>query len=148
MLEGDDEPQDRGIQTLSTLSLMNVLAGSINAASAAIAEAGIDCVDVATGGVAAIVTRSDGQAQVVLDPCPSDDEAIEGLCLVSYLKSRGEITDFWATAAPSARLAQSANEIDFDTLGNNAIEAASGARLVVIEALTQAATEAKTMSKS
>ena len=135
VLEGDEEQQTQGEDILSTLGLMNILAGSVTAASAAIVDAGIDCVDVVTGGVAAIVSQSDGQEQVILDPCPSDNETVDGSCLVSHLHSRGEITDLWAI---DNRASHSSKLMDFDTLVNNAIEAASGARLVVIEALARA----------
>lgn len=85
-------------------SMMNVLAGCITVASAAIIEAGIDCVDTVTGGIAAIVRspgatqgveEGSGKTQVVMDPCPSEHERIVAACVVGYLHSRDEVTELW-----------------------------------------------------
>ena len=90
--------------------LISVLAGCITVASAAIADAGIDCVDLVSGGVAAIVRnpnvkgkgRSDGEIETkvegpyaVLDPCPAEHQEIVAACVVGYLAGRDEITELW-----------------------------------------------------
>ncbi|OCL13852.1 exoribonuclease family protein [Glonium stellatum] len=90
--------------------LMTVLAGCVTVASAAIADAGIDCVDLVSGGVAAIVRnpdakgkgRSEGEAETktegpytVLDPCPAEHQEIVAGCVVGYLPGRDEITALW-----------------------------------------------------
>ncbi len=93
--------------------LMGVLAGCITVASAAIADAGIDVVDLVSGGFAAIVRdppppgnskgkgRDDtkqGQEELytVLDPCPAEHHEIVAACVVGYPPGRDEITELWA----------------------------------------------------
>lgn len=80
--------------------LLNVLAGCITVASAAIVDAGIDVVDMVSGGVAAMVrnpSARDDKEQVVrlLDPCPAEHSEIVAACVVGYLASRDEITEIW-----------------------------------------------------
>lgn len=83
--------------------LLNVLAGCVTVASAAIADAGIDCVDLVSGGVAALVRRDGpkksekegGDLVTVLDPSPAEHNNIVAACAVGYLASRDEITEIW-----------------------------------------------------
>ncbi|KAF2198261.1 hypothetical protein GQ43DRAFT_457955 [Delitschia confertaspora ATCC 74209] len=79
--------------------LLNVLAGCITVASAAIADAEIDCVDMVSGGVAAVVQDQENGKEasrlVVMDPCPSEHRDILAACVVGYLPSRDEITELW-----------------------------------------------------
>lgn len=80
ILEGDEDgwwgdSASEGNATGSGWGLLNVLAGCITVASAAITDAGIDCVDVVCGGVAAI-TRNPSSTQQqelarILDPLSS-----------------------------------------------------------------------------
>ena len=129
VLEGEDDGQDGRDTSLSGLGMMNVLAGCITAASAAIADAGIDCVDLISGGVAAI-TKTD--AIGVLDPCPSEHDDFRAACVVGYLQSRDEITELWMKGDAS----------DSERLINRAVEAAVLGRTVLAEAVKEAA-EAK-----
>ncbi|KAK4999867.1 3'-5'-exoribonuclease [Elasticomyces elasticus] len=111
VLEGEEDAwwaDDRGEGSGAANAgwgMMSVLAACITAASAALVDAGIDCVDMITGGVAAIV-RSTGHATdatvnggsrsvVVLDPCPSEHEYIQAACVVGYLEARDEVTELW-----------------------------------------------------
>ena len=142
VLEGDEESHV-GPDTRMTgdWSAMNILSGCITVASAAIADAGIDCIDLVTGGVAAFASQANGRPQLVLDPCPTDHESVDGACVVAYLQSRDEITEIWArderrTSPPTSDTA------DLGALVDNAVEAASAARLVLVDAL-QDATEEK-----
>ncbi|KAF2645420.1 hypothetical protein P280DRAFT_475962 [Massarina eburnea CBS 473.64] len=77
--------------------LLNVLAGCITVAGAAIVDAGIDCVDMVSGGVAAVVRdNKDGKELVrILDPCPAEHQDIVAACAVGYLPSRDEVTEVW-----------------------------------------------------
>ncbi len=80
--------------------LLNVLAGCITVASAAIVDAGIDVVDMVSGGVAAIIrnpsaTNKKGTLVRVLDPCPAEHQYIVAACTVGYLTNRDEITELW-----------------------------------------------------
>lgn len=119
--------------------MMTVLAGCITAASAALAEAGIDCVDLATGGVAALVRPSsiatlikeNGQTsdlRLVLDPSPSEHEEIVAACVVAYLGSRDEITEIWMKGDVGAAS---------DTLMDGAVNAALAVRGVLAEAVKE-----------
>ncbi|KAF1955731.1 hypothetical protein CC80DRAFT_78241 [Byssothecium circinans] len=78
--------------------LLNVLAGCITVAGAAIVDAGIDCVDMVSGGVAAITRNpsdEDKEGARILDPCPAEHQDIVAACAVGYLASRDEITEVW-----------------------------------------------------
>ncbi|KAI9163743.1 Exosome complex component MTR3 [Paramyrothecium foliicola] len=76
--------------------LMVILSHCITVAAAAIADAGIDCVDTISGGVAALVTTQDGDTpNFVLDPAPSEHDKILAACCVGYLPGRDEVTNLW-----------------------------------------------------
>ena len=74
--------------------MMSVLSGCITVASAAIADAGIDCVDIVSGGVAAVIRGQgkNGSTALVLDPVPSEHQEILAAAIVAYLPARDEIT--------------------------------------------------------
>ncbi|KAL8965447.1 MAG: hypothetical protein Q9183_003849 [Haloplaca sp. 2 TL-2023] len=159
VLEGeDDEPQAVGhdIQKEEGVSsgwgMMSVLSGCITVASAAIADAGIDCVDLASGGVAAIVRqptppgpKANNAPYIVLDPCPAEHVEILAVCVVGYLRSRDEITELW-TRGDVGSLPTS-GEASFEDLVDRAVEAAVSSRLVLAAAL-EAATKYKLEAKS
>ncbi|KAK1062633.1 3'-5'-exoribonuclease [Friedmanniomyces endolithicus] len=111
--------------------IMTVLAGCITAASAALVDAGIDCVDLISGGVAAVkdAGRHGGQEgrAVVLDPAPSEhDGEIMAACVVGYLQSRDEVTEMWMKGDAGAQV---------QTLIDEAVKAASLVRAVLAEAV-------------
>ena len=114
--------------------LMTVLAGCITVASAALVDAGIDCVDLLTGGVAAVVRDGPDahDARVVLDPCPAEHE-VQAAAVVGYLQSRDEITAVWMKGDAGAR-----TEVVLD----QAVKAACMTRAVLAEAVRETA-EAK-----
>ncbi|KAF1964600.1 exoribonuclease family protein [Bimuria novae-zelandiae CBS 107.79] len=105
--------------------MLNVLAGCITVASAAIMDAGIDCVDMVAGGVAAM-TKDGGQK--LLDPCPAEHQDIVAACAVGYLASRDEITEIWLKGDVGA---------DPDDLIENATHAAIGSVSVLKEVLLE-----------
>jgi exosome complex component MTR3 len=138
ILEGDEDgwwgdSDTEGSSSGSGWGLLNVLAGCITVASAAITDAGIDCVDVVTGGVAAIVQNtSSSNAQDsgrLLDPCPAEHKDIVAACTVAYLASRDEITEVWMKGDVGA---------DPDALIEGATHAAVGSLAVVKEVLLEA----------
>lgn len=97
VIEGD---QDRSLshgEYDEAWDTMNVLAGCITVASAALADAGIDCVDTVAGGVAALVSRKekDTKPELVIDPLASEHDKILAACCVAYLPKREEITNLW-----------------------------------------------------
>ncbi|TQV93033.1 ubiquitin-protein ligase (Asi3) [Cordyceps javanica] len=73
IIEGELTRQAAQDQGIEGWEMMNVLSGCITVASAAIADAGIDCVDTVAGGVAAMVIEDESDEHtVVLDPVPSE----------------------------------------------------------------------------
>lgn len=113
---------------------MSVLAGCVTAASAALVDAGIDCVDMVSGGVAALVGGGEGgKDEVVIDPTPAEHE-IKASCLVAYLQSRDEITEMWMKGEAGTEL---------EGLIEQAVRSATLTRSVLVDAVKEAA-EAKT----
>lgn len=136
--------------------MMSVLSGCITVASAAIIDAGIDCVDLVTGGMAAIVsqpslkafegpqtplakeTEPTADSKVIIDPCPSEHQEIGAACVVAYLQSRDEITELWAKGeAMSSAINHHPDQSALDVLMDQAVEAAIAARLVLIEVISE-----------
>jgi exosome complex component MTR3 len=65
-------------------------------AAAALADAGIDCVDTVAGGVAALVQDADDSTpSIVVDPIPSEHQKVLAACCVAYLPIRDEVTNLW-----------------------------------------------------
>ena len=142
VLEGEDDSWNKGQLSESSRKrcwgLMSILSGCITVASAAIVDAGIDCIDLVTGGVAAIVRQPTASPQVFLDPCPSDHEAIFAACVVGYSQKKDEITELWTTGTVMPlETSDGASIVGFDTLVDQAVEAAVAARLVLIEAIKE-----------
>ena len=125
------------------LGMMSILSGCITVASAAINDAGVDCVDLVTGGVAAIVRQPSTPPQVFVDPCPSDDDEVVAACVIGYLQARDEITELWfrGNIAASTNGNRGAT-MEFEPLVDQAVEAAVAARLVLVEAIKES-TEVK-----
>ena len=162
VLEGEedcleDEPfasNDSEYSRSKGLGMMSVLSGCITVASAAIVDAGIDCVDFVIGGVAAVArppltykqkaksrVKSDyaeSTYQILMDPSPAEHEDLDAFCVVGYLQSRDEVTELWVKGNTSNRGdSQDQDETVLDALTDRAVEAAMAARRVVIEALKQ-----------
>lgn len=143
VLEGEvheswNESQSSESGRTSCWGLMSILSGCITVASAAIVDAGIDCIDIVTGGVAAIVRQPTAPPQVFRDPCPSDHEEIFAACVIGYLQSRDEVTELW-TIGDILMLTggNGASDMAFEPLVDQAVEAAVAARLVLIEAIKE-----------
>jgi exosome complex component MTR3 len=157
VLEGEDE----GISGDELLGfggghgwgMMNVLAGCITVASAALADARIDCLDLISGGIAAIVEADRAQEgenlvtsiigggrQLVLDPCPSEHHRIIAACVVGYLSSSDEITELWLRGdiPYRSKLADGA-DIDLEQLIGGAVNCASMTRTVLMETAKESA---------
>lgn len=127
---GDSEKPGAG----NGWGLLNVLAGCITVASAAITDAGIDCVDLVCGGVAAIIRNPDSQENTeekirILDPCLAEHKDVVAACAVGYLASRDEITEIWMKGDVGA---------DPEHLIEGAIHASVGGLAVVKEVLIEA----------
>lgn len=154
ILEGEEDHWwgDEAIGSRSSSTewgLMSVLSGCITVASAAIVDAGIDCVDITTGGIAALVQKSDSKddeyaTEFVIDPVPSEHQNILAACTVAYLPNRDEITNVWIRG----RLGASERSVqDHDRssiiLTDYAVQAACGSQKVLLAALKEASTRKK-----
>lgn len=96
IVEGDVVRRSANDETHEEWDMMGVLSGCIAVAAAAIADAGIDCVDTVTSGVAAVVMDDDTEeVLVVLDPVPSEHQTILAACCVAYLPTRDEVSSLW-----------------------------------------------------
>ena len=172
MLEGEEDNYN-GKELMKTTEeygqsegwgVMSILSACITVASAGIADAGIDCVDLVTGGVAATVcqpsmdstvhsriksnqSRPERSITLVKDPCPAEHEEILAACVVGYLQSRDEITEIWVKGDVTDHFnKQSSDGTGLDSLMDQAIESAMATRLVLVEAVKES-TELK-MQKS
>ncbi|SPO02636.1 related to 3' exoribonuclease family protein [Cephalotrichum gorgonifer] len=96
IVEGDYEAYASQSGRDETWDLMNVLGACITVASAAVIDAGIDCIDSVTGGVAAFVSSdTDDTPVIILDPALSESPEVLAACCVAYLPSRDEISAVW-----------------------------------------------------
>ncbi len=164
VLEGEEdrlEDDGRGITRsddghANGWGLMSILSGCITVASAAIADAGIDCIDLVTGGVAAIVRqpnqiplqhpqdsnfKSDGagtSTSIIVDPDPAEHQEMVAACVVGYLQSRDELTEIWVKGDISRPSNTKRSEHSgLELLIDQAIEAASSARRVLTETILE-----------
>ncbi|KAH9844935.1 3' exoribonuclease family protein [Teratosphaeria destructans] len=133
VLEGEEDGWwcDAGAsgETGGGWGLMGVLAGSITVASAALVDAGIDCVDLISGGVAAMIGSDGGDgSSLVLDPQFTDHEVVKAACVVGYLQSRDEVTEMWIKGDVGQGTEQLVDE---------AVKAASLSRTVLVEAVKE-----------
>jgi len=149
ILEGEEDQwwgDDRGRGSISAAEwgMMSVLSGCITVASAAIADAGIDCVDVVSGGVAAVVRETGSQGEpsttrLLLDPVPSEHKEIVSACIVAYLPGRDEITDLWVKGDIGHKNQISSQNPSYEDLADNAVQAALGSHRVLVGALRETA---------
>ena len=140
ILEGDEDywnlPGQAQHGGIEGVGMMNVLAGCITVASAALADARIDCLDLLAGGVAAIISNGKAFGSRLLDPCPIEHAEISSACVVGYLPSRDEVTEIWARGD----LAQKdGGASGLEDLVDSAVTAARGAQLVQQEAVRESA---------
>ncbi|KAK5998145.1 Exosome complex component MTR3 [Cladobotryum mycophilum] len=135
IIEGELSRQDSVQQGIEEWEMMNVLSGCITVASAAIADAGIDCVDTVSGGVSAlVVNENDGnETAVILDPVPLEHGDILAACCVAYLPNRDEITNLWFRG----RL-PSSDPDTYRTLVSRAVHASKGTQKLITDCLNEA----------
>jgi exosome complex component MTR3 len=137
VLEGEEDgfwadaaEQQQGGKAGGGWGMMSVLAGCITVASAALCDAGIDCVDLVSGGVAALVrTGEGGEEEYLVDAAPSEQD-IKAACVVGYLQSRDEITEMWMKGDVGAA--------DSEMLIDSAVKAAVLTRTVLADAVREA----------
>lgn len=138
--------------------MMNVLAGCITVASAAIADARIDCLDLVAGGVSAIVMNDDQKGKkkgvgengmqesvpqdrsLILDPNPSEHKDIVSVCLVGFMPSRDEMTELWLKGdIPEFSALARDPGFSYESLIDGAVSAACGAQAVLVDAVRESA---------
>jgi exosome complex component MTR3 len=106
----------------------------------------MDCVDLVSGGIAAIIQEPSHDKEVnsqdyriVLDPVPLEHSCIIASCVVGYLQSRDELTEVWIKGGMP--VASPANQIDSKSimvsLVDSAVRAASASRLVLVAAIEE-----------
>lgn len=123
--------------------MMNVLAGCITAASAAIADAHIDCLDLVAGGVAALVAddttdSSNAPPKLMLDTDPAEHRSIVSSCVVAYMPARDEITELWLKGDSSKVSLEAGDErTGHESLIDGAVHAARGAHTVLAQAVRE-----------
>ncbi|KAI5801527.1 3' exoribonuclease family, domain 1-domain-containing protein [Peziza echinospora] len=132
------------------VGLLGVLAGAITCASAAIADAGIECVDLVTGGVSALVRKrglvsigdnstASQELIVVQDPSPEEHDPNDVIAayVVGYMAAREELTEIWMRGAVDVSLDDDSAESDLDRLMDGAIMAATETRRVLNEGVAE-----------
>lgn len=121
--------------------MMNVLAGCITAASAAIADAHIDCLDLVAGGVAALVSDEEkgspaAAPKLMLDTDPAEHRSIVSACVVAYMPARDEVTELWLKGDSSkASVGSGDHRSGHEALIDGAVDAARGAHTVLADAV-------------
>jgi len=133
ILEAEDDIQG----VLQGIGNLNVVSGCITVASAALLDAQIDCLDLVTGGVAAVVPKDDGKAIKILDPAPFEESSLNAVCVVGYMPARDEMTLIWAKGNISSN--EDEHMIGFDSLVDSAVNAAKGAHVVLRQVATELA---------
>jgi exosome complex component MTR3 len=126
----------------TTLGLMGVLSASITAASAALLDARIDCLDVMSGGLAAAVRGHAGKSSCVLDPSPSEHEHVDAACVVAYLPSRDEVVEVWTTG--KLHSTRTGGRVNFEYMLDQAVGAARAVQTVLKEVVIESATKMMT----
>lgn len=140
ILEAEDDVQWGSVtsqqqNTVGGLGSMNVVSGCITVASAALLDAKVDCLDLVTGGVAAVVPKDDGKFVHHLDPSPIEEPFLNSLCVVGYMPARDEMTLVWTRGnLPSYSDGQICR---FDGLLDSAVNAARGAHVVLRQVATE-----------
>jgi exosome complex component MTR3 len=133
ILEAEDDIQ--GGLSMQGIGNMNVVSGCITVASAALLDAQIDCLDLVTGGVAAVVRKNDEKAIKILDPAPLEEPSLHSVCVVGYMPARDEMTLIWAKGNISSN--EDEHMFGFDSLVDSAVNAAKGAHIVLRQVATE-----------
>ena len=134
VLEGEEDRISGTEGGVEGAGLMNVLGGCMTVASAALADARIDCLDLLAGGVAGVVQEKEVKS-LVLDPCPSEHDSVSAMFVVGYLPNRDEITELWV----KGNSASADGDDGFNSLLDNAVNAAKGVQTILQEAVRESA---------
>jgi ribonuclease PH len=137
---------DVNIAVLEYTGKWSLLAVAINAVSMAIAEAGIDVVDLVTASSFAVT--DDG---LVIDPTGEEEQAASAGGVVGYMASTGEITDAWITGVLEVEedddMDVDSGHVRFGEVLKTVVSAAGDARMVINHALMEMVKEKGLVSK-
>lgn len=125
---------DVNISVLEYTGKWSLLALAVNATSTAIAEAGIDVVDLVSASSFAVTGSG-----LVIDPTGDEEESASAGGVVGYMASTGEITDMWITGSVEIEeegdMDLDSGHVRFGEMLKKAVSAAADARLVINYAL-------------
>ena len=126
-----------------SLGYLGILAGATTCASAAIAEAGIECIDLVSGGVSALIRSHDDKNApgspyiLVQDPSPEEHvpgEVVAG-CAAVYMAHRQEVAAVWFRGSVQVGFSAKSESEDLEILMDGAIAAAVKTREVLEDAI-------------
>ncbi|RVX74169.1 hypothetical protein B0A52_02001 [Exophiala mesophila] len=143
VLEGEEDPGNG--DRITGVGLFNMLAGCINVAMAAIADARIDSLDLLCAGVGAIVSGPLKKPFRVLDPVVAEHDEVLSTCMVAYLPSRDEVVEMWTNGAVPAQGIDGG--LGFDELVDSAVAAARGAQTVLKDVLLESSSHGQVQTK-
>jgi exosome complex component MTR3 len=143
VLEGEDDDQEGNMFT--GCGLFNLLAAAINVSVAALVDARIDCLDLLSAGVGAVVAGPDGTPLRLLDPVAAEHEEILSSCVVGYLPSRDEVVQVWSSG--QIPTTGDGGTLGYDQLLDSAIASARGAQAVLQAALLESVTRTPSSTK-
>lgn len=137
---------DVNIAVLEYTGKWSLLALATNAVSAAIAESGIDAVDLVSASSFAVT--DDG---LVIDPSGEEEEMASAGGVVGYMASKAEITDAWITGSLEVEeegdMDVDSGHVRFSEMLKRTVSAAADARLVVNHAILEMVKEKGLVAK-
>jgi exosome complex component MTR3 len=127
---------DVNISVLEYTGKWSLLAIAANATSAAIAEAGIDVVDLVSASSFALTDNG-----LVIDPTGDEEDSASAGGVVGYMASMGKVTDLWVTGSVEVEeegdMDVDSGHVRFGEMLKKAVSAAADARLVINHALME-----------
>lgn len=112
--------------------LVHSLSACITVASAAIMDAGIDCVGSVCGGAAVLVSRAAGEVEPETVPLSSRPGNILAACCVAYIPARDELTTLWTKGQLSPSYSA-----HYTALTATAVQAARATQIPLIDSITE-----------
>jgi exosome complex component MTR3 len=127
---------DVNISVLEYSGKWSLLAIAANATSAAIAEAGIDVVDLVSAS--SFASTDNG---LVIDPTGDEEDSASAGGVVGYMASMGKVTDLWVTGSVEVEeegdMDVDSGHVRFGEMLKKVVSAAADARLVINHALME-----------
>jgi len=127
---------DVNISVLEYTGKWSLLAIAANATSAAIAEAGIDVVDLVSASSFALTDNG-----LVIDPTGDEEDSASAGGVVGYMASMGKVTDLWVTGSVEVEeegdMDVDSGHVRFGEMLKKLVSAAADARLVINHALME-----------